>query len=115
MIDQDILKRAYAVLVALKENLPPKSFHIHEKYVQEYHAAIGDLEKQRLDLKQFKIPESEIERRLASYNGMSGESTYSDDRYVERAFLMTKLDALLSYFSLSMDERKPRIGFSQGR
>ena len=81
--------------------MPSKSFHVYEKYIQEYHTAIEGLEKQGFDLKQFKITESETKPKLTSHNVMTGESTYSDDRHVERTFLITKLDALLGYFTLT--------------
>lgn len=109
--DQDALKRAFAVLSSLKENLPNKH-EIPEKYVLEYHRIVKDLAAQGYSLEEFKIPESEITRRLRSYNGMTDESTYSKEKYVERPFLMTKLDALLSYFSLVVDDSKPPIGFA---
>jgi len=62
-------------------------------------------------LSEFRVQNSEIKQTIVSLNGLTGETTYSEGKYVERALLMTKLDALLAYFSLVVDDRKPQIGF----
>ncbi len=110
MVRQDVLRRAYATLLSLKKNLPDHVY-IHEKYVHEFHRILRSLEEQDFSLEEFRIPAAEVRKRLASINAMTGEETYSDDNSVERPIFMTKLDALLGYFSIVVDDRKPTIGF----
>jgi hypothetical protein len=110
MANVDILRRAYSRLLALKQNLP-KSSSVEEKYVREYHAIIDSLEKEGFELTEFKISVSEVRNRVTSYNYLSGEKMYSDKRYVEKSFFASKLDALLGYFTLTIDDKKPSIGF----
>lgn len=111
-MEVDTLRRTYALLSALKANLPKHS-HIHQKYVTEYHNVIDRLEAGGLDLSEFRIPAEQIKRILTSMNYLSGEKRYSDDLFVEESFFMTKLDALLGYFVLAIDNKKPQIGFAK--
>ncbi len=111
MSEVDKLRRAFSTLTSLKQNVLEEGHHLHERYVTEYHRVVDGLEKQGMDLTEFKIPQSELKPILASYNGLSGESTYSDDNYVQKTFFLMKLDALLGYFSLTIDDKKPHIGF----
>jgi len=42
-----------------------------------------------------------------------GEKSYSKEKYVDRAFMLTKLDAILSYFEIITSEKPRRIGFTK--
>ena len=111
MKDIDRLRRAYAFLSSLKQNLPQTIHPVHERYVREYHTIIDDLKQLGFDLEQFRIPEPELKHKAVSIDMMTGRDEYSKDRYVEKAFLLVKLDALLGYFTLVIDDKKPAIGF----
>lgn len=108
----DELIRLYCRLDALKKNLPA-SHSINEKYVQEYHAILDELSKTiQLSLEEFRIPNSEMKREFLGGNYITGEKHYSNDKVCERFFLLSKLEALLSYFQTQhFSEEKPTIGF----
>ena len=114
----ETILRAYSRLVALKQNLP-KNYDIHEKYVRDYHEIVDLLAREtNSSLDEFKVPESEIQHRVTSSwpsilsIGQKAGKTYSKDRYCERALLLSKLDALLSYFQIKyLSQEKPEIGF----
>ena len=112
------LIKVYARLTSLKNNLPT-GYSIKEKYIKEYHEIISIIEKlMEITLDEFKVPENEIQYEVRSSwpsipsLGQKAGKTYSKDRYCERAFLMSKLDALLSYFQIKyLSKEKHEIGF----
>ena len=105
----DTLRRAYSRLGALKENLP-KGYYVGEDYVREYHEILSLLEEPWVQIDEFKISSEQVVPVVTSVT--DGEATYSGHRYIERTYFLVKLDGLLAYFTLTYDERKPRIGFS---
>ena len=116
-MNQDLIIRTYSRLVALKNNLPEDS-DTKEKYVKDYHDIIVLLENETgLSLDEFQVPEIELEYRITSSwpslpNIQEGGRTYSKDRYCERPMLLSKIDALLSYFQIRfLSEEKRSIGF----
>jgi hypothetical protein len=110
----DKIIRLYTRLNSLKQNLP-KSTTCHEKYVGEYHSIVQELEgATKLDLAEFRIPDGEVKPLLASFNYLSGEKKYTAERFCDKNFLLTKLDALLNYFQIKyLSEPKRTIGFKQ--
>ncbi len=115
----DKLLRAYARLSSLKENLP-KNELVPETFVIEYHDAFRHVEDLGFDVDEFKIPVNLVKPKVTSFNAISGEKTYSTTSFVDRNFLLTKLTAALSYFTLSMQSRETppstqTIGFKAPR
>ena len=116
---RDILIRAYSRLTALKSNLPKNGWGIDEKFIREYHAVLDKLEEATgLRLEEFRIPDSELQRAVASYapadpySGGEEETTYTDERYCSRDYTLSKLDAILMYFRLiSSANGKTAMGF----
>lgn len=114
----ETILRAYSRLIALKNNLP--KYSIHEKYVKEYHEIIDLLSREvKTQLDEFKIPLSEVKHEITSswpsLSEISQEAgqTYSEDKYCERNFFLSKIDALLSYFSIKYSSKEdPKIGFN---
>lgn len=117
-MDQDKILRAYTRLKSLKDNLP-QTYDVHEKYIQEYHEIVDLLtEETGNSLNEFKVPDKELERKITSmwpsipYTGQKAGKRYSKERRCERDVLLTKLDALLSYFEFKyLSERRTEIGF----
>lgn len=111
-MDSDKILRIYTRLRALKEHLPGSS-QLHQKYVDEYHSLIKELsDATGEELDEFSIATQEIKPKLVAVGIAGGVKHYSKDAYCERALLLMKMDALLSYFNikyLSKEERK--IGF----
>ncbi len=106
----DKVARAYARLVGLKESLPKQDL-IPERFVEEYHEALQHLSDLSIDIAEFKVRPEDLERIWEGSD--SRQSFYSKERYVSRALLLTKLTAVLTYFSLPDSSRGPerQIGF----
>jgi len=108
---QDLIKRSYASLVSLKDNLPDR-VHVKEDYVLEYHKNLDKLEECGFNVAEFRIPDTQLKRLVSSFNYRTGAKTYKDYRAVEKSFLLLKLNALLNYFTLNQnDSGKTKIGF----
>ncbi len=95
----DARARAIARLQALRNSVNSFSHSVEEKYVLEYHSALETLKSTGTDTSEFVIPPSAIAPHQQSYNTISGQSTYSREKYVERPFMLAKLDAILGYLA----------------
>ncbi|MFC1966427.1 hypothetical protein ACFLWI_05735 [Chloroflexota bacterium] len=119
---QDALLRAYATLLSLRKNIVEmRNNNIHEKYVQEYHAVLDRLKSLAIDVAEFRISDSEVSPidvsapivvSLDSGNRLTPPH-YSKEKYVDKSFILMKLDAILGYFEIVTSEKPRRIGFSK--
>ena len=112
---QDELIRAYAMLQALRKNIDKMTdYSIPEKYIDEFHNVLDKLESGGIETNDFRIPDSLIKPRVTSSSWSEGRSyhSYSDEKYVERMFILTKLDAILGYFEIITSEKPKKMGFS---
>ena len=108
---QDGIIRTYARLTALKSNIEKINSPIDEKYVIEFHLILEKLAYLwGKDLSEFKVSDSYVKQHLRTVH-MDGARTFSEKKYVDRAFLLSKMDAVLSYFELSNSKEPPHIGF----
>lgn len=107
---QDTILRAYARLQGLRDNIAElDALSVEDAYIEEYHAALGMLEEMGIETTDFRVPDSEIKPRVTSRS--REHISYSDRKYVLKALLLAKLDAILTYFQVKYD--KPRkVGFS---
>jgi hypothetical protein len=105
---QDALLRAYSRIRSLRQNLPD---WVSEKYVREYHDVLVALESLGIDVEEFRIPPSDVAPKVASVSYPDGSKTYTDEKYVEKQLMLTKLDAILGYFELMSADRPKQIGF----
>lgn len=107
------LQEAYARLIGFKQNIPTHLSSVPESYIDEYHAILDILSKAAdTDLKGFYVPRSAIVPVVRSINTRTHTRTYSSGSYCDRAILMMKVDAIITFFSLSSnDPEKPAIGF----
>lgn len=118
---QDTICRSYSRLTALKANLPTIGWGIEEKFIKEYHYILVALEEaMEMTLGEFRIPDNELQRAMTShtssdpYFGGEEETTYTNERYCSRDYVLSKVDALLTYFQiLTSPQEKPSIGFKQ--
>lgn len=111
----DILARAYARLQSLGKNIAGvQSYHVEEKYVQEYHEVLSKLEVIGIDISDFRIPDSLVKPIITSSStdvyGTSKHS-YSEEKYVERTLLLIKIDSVIGYFEIVISEKPKNIGF----
>jgi len=113
---QDILARAYAMLSSLRKNIDQITSGVTETYVREFHTVLDRLEGIEIDVSEFRIPDSEVQPKITS-RGRGGNGveriSYSKEKYVEKAYILTKIDAILGYFEIITSEKPRRIGFSK--
>jgi hypothetical protein len=110
---QDVLARAYAKLSALRKNIDQMADYrskITETYVREFHYVLDSLESLAIDITEFRVPDSEV-KPLITGSSLEGGKRYSDDKYVDKSFILTKIDAILGYFEIITADKPRRIGF----
>ncbi len=113
---QDGLARAYAMLKSLRENIKEMTtYNVLEAYVSEFHTVLDRLEAIGVDVAEFRIPDSAVKPRITVswMEGTISKKSYSEEKYVERSFILTKLDAILGYFEIITPEKPRKIGFSK--
>jgi len=106
---QDELIRAYATLKSLRNNIAGMT-DVKETYVNAFHTVLIRLQDIGINTSEFWIPYSEINPRTASINTLTGVKQYTEERYVDKSFILTKLDAILGYFEIITAEKPKRIG-----
>jgi hypothetical protein len=106
---EDKIKRAFVRLSSIRSNTP-QTFETDEALVQEYSAALLHLEQLGYDVEEFKIPSDWLYHPWVSKDPVNGVQ-YAERRVVKRALFMTKLDAVLGYFT-SLATRE-KIGFAK--
>ena len=111
MNNGDQILRAYAAITSIRANVPERH-EVEERWVNEFNSAIEKLEKSLgIDLQEFKVPQDALKRFVASCNSQTGDVTYLDGLWCERAILMQKLDSVLVYFTGLQDREDTQIGF----
>ena len=117
--NQDALARAFATLSSLRKNIDDMQERlIPLTYVREFHAVLDRVAGIGIDVSEFRIPESELKAgmRVASYkigDPSSFKSNDSGKEYVERSFILFKIDSILSYFEIITSEKPRKIGFTK--
>jgi len=113
--EQDVLARACERLSALRKNIGEMvDYLVLETYVQEFHAVLDRIEGIGIDVSEFRIPDSEVKPKVTNVSPVSyiggggGHVSYSKEKYVDKSFILTKLDAILGYFK---SEKPRKIGF----
>jgi hypothetical protein len=116
---QDILVRAYVTLTALRKNIEQITirYGVPEKYVSEFHTVLDSLEDIKIHVSEFRIPDSEVKFKILSrvvnhFGGGADNIQYSSEKYVDKPFILTKLDAILGYFEIITSEKPRKIGFT---
>ena len=107
--EQDILARAFATLSSLQKNIEKITSNPPEIFVQESHNVLTTLEGIGKDVSGFRIPDSLVKPRITVMT--SNGPRYSDEKYVDKYFILTKLDAILGYFEIITSEKPRKIGF----
>jgi len=95
---RDILRRNLEMLASLQANIGTIKGLVPEAYVHEFHVALENLKAIGIDVSQYRISDSML-RRTVIQTCIGEGSVYSQERYVERAFLLTKLDAIIKYLN----------------
>jgi len=115
---QDALARAYAKLSSLRQNISQMTDNlVLEMYVNEYHAALDRLAVIRIDVSDFRIPDSVVQPKIIGpiikQRGGVEIIKYSKEKYVDKSFILFQLDAILGYFKIITSEKPRKIGFSK--
>jgi len=116
--NQDTLARAYAMLSSLRKNIEQMTtYNVLETYVREFHTVLDRLEGIGIDVSEFRIPDSEVKPRITGSSVSEGRShkSYSEEKYVDKPYLLTKIDAILGYFEIITSEKPKKIGFSTSK
>jgi hypothetical protein len=86
----------------LKLNAPKERYYLDQHYVDEYHRALEHLAHLGFDVKEFEIPRQWMEPITRQVPYGDGFSTIDTNQIqVVRAKFLTKLDAVLEFFSLT--------------
>jgi len=109
-IEQDVLARAFSMLSALRKNIDQMEHSVLETYVVEYHKVLEKLEGCGLVLDDFRISSSEVKQEVTSVY-MDGTKSYTDEKYIDKPFILTKLDAIIGYFEIITSEKPKKMGF----
>lgn len=100
------LAKSLARLTALKNNIPESSW-VLQKYADEFNSILKSLVRiSGENLDEFIIPATEIRPRATSWSP-SGGTKYSSERYCDKEFILMKIDGVLMYFTLILQETKP--------
>lgn len=115
MSDQIKLLEAYTRLDGFKNNIPQTPNSVQESYVHQYHLILDLLEEtSKYNLSGFRVPPHEISPLIASVDADEGVK-YTEGRFCKRPILMMKVDAVLSFFKILMNNtdntNKEIIGF----
>lgn len=96
---KDIQMRVLTKLSSLRKNVGELGTVVEEMYVHEFHASLDRLESLGIDVSEFRIPDSALFTKVLSSVWIDGVAhpSYSREKYVEQAFLLTKLDAFIGY------------------
>jgi hypothetical protein len=103
-MDINELYKSLTILTALKSNVASIKWSVDEKYVKEFRSVLGKLKGIGIQVDDFEVPNSEIKPRQTSYNCMRSQSTYSREKYIDKHFLLTKMDSVLNYLNLILEK-----------
>ena len=117
---QDALARAYATLKSLRTNIAEMT-DAKETYVNEFHTVLIRLQDIGINVSEFWILDSEVKPKVTSVSpvnyigggGGGGHVIYSKEKYVDKSYLLFKIDAILGYFEIITAEKPKRIGFTK--
>jgi len=113
---QDIFARAFSELSSLRKNIGQMTTErVLEMYVTEYHTVLDKLEGIKIETSEFRIPDSAVQPRVTAswLEGEKSYKSYSEEKYVDKSFILTKIDAILGYFEIITSEKPRKIGYSK--
>jgi hypothetical protein len=100
----DKVRRAFERISSIRQNIPED--HVDERFVQEYSDALHHLHDAGYNVKEFEIPQQWLELRVVRKSDIG--IAHAKYRSVDRALFLTKVDAVLGYFTRSRE----KIGFT---
>ncbi len=115
---QDTILRAYTNLMSLRTTLESiKKEKVEEKYVIEYHIALDKLNKLGFNISEYYIASSEVKPivtsiRTLSFSNEPAGPKYSKEKYVDKDFLLMKLNSIIGYFEITNSKQEKHIGFN---
>ena len=114
---QDALARAFAKLSSLRKNIDKMTAsRVPETYVREFHTVLGRLEGIGIGVSEFRIPDSEITPTVTvietlTFANRPRGTRYSKEKYVDKSFILTQLDAILGYLQNMTSDKPGKMGY----
>ena len=112
-IDIDKLLRCLSLLTALRKNTSGDSideYHgLTTSHVTEFHSILSTISSIGIDVSEFFVPEQEVKPRVLM-SGPRGTS-YSKEKYIRKSLFLTKLDAIIGYLNMLLEEKPRKTGF----
>ena len=107
------------MLKSLRKNIESMASNkVIETYVYEYHKALEKLQAIGIDISEFRIPDAQlkhIDTAVPMYQESKRVSSpkLSKEKYVDKPFILMKLDTVLGYFEIKTSEKPRDIGFKK--
>jgi hypothetical protein len=96
----------------LSESLKGLTRVAHQPFVDDIHAALDHLRDAGFDVEEFRIPSSVMKRSMSgSYMGGSMSRVPVGDPYVDRDFLLQRINAVIGYFQMLGGKQDRPMGF----
>jgi len=114
-LSADQLIRSISLLKALRSAISDlKEYNdITESHVNEFHEILKRISAMGIDLEEFFVSNSQIQRDIVSsiWDGSSVHHTYSEEKYVRKSILLTKLDGIINYLNAVLKEPERTLGY----
>jgi hypothetical protein len=110
-INADKLIRAISLLTALRISTEDANEYndLSESHVGELRATLSSIADMGIDIKEFRIPDSELKPRFLGTS--SRGNSYSTEKYVRKSIFLTKLDGIINYLNAILKEPKRTVGY----
>jgi len=111
MDKEDILRRVYAELKSLRQNYSATNQHntVDWPRIKLYNEQLDKLGAVGYNIDDFRIPQDLLQNEWTEANYLTHEQVDTGRPKLREGYFLTKLDSLLTYFSLA--ESKAKIGF----
>jgi hypothetical protein len=93
-----VIINAFSMLQALRNDVAELEM-VEERYEKEYSSILDSLEEIGIEIAQFRVPSSEIKAHPLS-SGASGDRVDPEKKYVDKHYLLAKIDAILGFFDI---------------
>lgn len=93
------IARAFTLLSAIKQNIPPKP-EIAKSWVVEFHSVLDRVEETTgLSMREFRISHAQLHRETLGADPKTGQVYLVGTIVVNRTHFLSKVDAALAYFT----------------
>ncbi len=121
IVDTDKLLRCLAFLTALRQNTSVDSIReyadLTTSHVNEFHTILSTISSIGIDVSEFFIPDQEVKPTVTpspvdnATGRATGSATYSEEKYVRKSIFLAKLDAIINYLNMLLEDKPRKTGF----